>query len=185
MIETEGLEAFCVAIGLDMYSSPEVLMIGFFMQAPDMAEITSEQFSRGMSVLGTSSTAELKAAVPSIRARVTGDPSVFTSFFKYAFESNLGDGMRVLDGEVAVALLRALLSGTWALAESFAAYLEAKSVKTVTKDTWMQTLAFSKAFPTSIDEYDEDAAWPVLIDDFVEHQKAAGSATASASSASS
>lgn len=176
LIEADGLQRFCESIGVDMFADTTVLMIGFFMQAPDLTEISSDQFTRGLTVIGVSTAKELIAAIPAMRARVTGDPAVFASFFKYAFESNLGDGMRVLDCEVGVALLRALLGSTWALTEAFCGFLESKGIKTITKDTWMQTLAFSKAFPTDTEAYDEDAAWPVLIDDFVASQK--GGATA-------
>jgi len=148
-------------------------MLGFLMQANDMTDITAEQFTRGMSVVGAGTTAELKAALPSVRARVMDDADAFSAFFKFAFVANKADGMRVLDAEVATALIRLLLVPRWPLGERFAAFLESSGVKNVTKDTWNQTLAFSKAFPTSVDSYEDDGAWPVMVDDFVEHMKKA------------
>ena len=171
-IEADGLERLCTDVGLDMYESPEVLMLGFVMQAEDLTDISSESFTRGMTVLGTSTIAELKAEVPKLAKRITSGGAEFSAFFKYAFNANKREGMRVIDGEVAVGLIRMLLGSRWALAEKYASFLESQEIKNVTKDTWMQTLAFSKAFPSSVDAYDEDAAWPVVIDDFVASLKA-------------
>ncbi|CAE7225058.1 Dcun1d1 [Symbiodinium sp. KB8] len=171
-IDADGIEKLCEDLGLDIYGSPEVLMLGYVMQADDLTDISNESFTRGMSALGTSTVEELKAEMPKLAARITGGSAEFAAFFKYAFNANKREGMRVLDGEVAVGLIRLLLGPRWALAEKFASFLESQEIKNVTKDTWMQTLAFSKAFPSSVESYDEDAAWPVVIDDFVASLKA-------------
>ena len=42
------------------------------------------------------------------------------------------------------------------------------SVKAITKDTWFQLLPFAKQYPEDLSGYDENGAWPYLIDEFVE-----------------
>ncbi|XP_022774492.1 uncharacterized protein LOC111316696 isoform X2 [Durio zibethinus] len=39
----------------------------------------------------------------------------------------------------------------------------------VSEDTWQQVLAFSRCVHENLEGYDPEGAWPVLIDDFVEH----------------
>ncbi|WVZ05328.1 hypothetical protein V8G54_018674 [Vigna mungo] len=39
----------------------------------------------------------------------------------------------------------------------------------ISEDTWQQVLAFSWCTRENLDAYDPEGAWPVLIDDFVEH----------------
>ncbi|XP_060672487.1 defective in cullin neddylation protein AAR3 isoform X2 [Ziziphus jujuba] len=39
----------------------------------------------------------------------------------------------------------------------------------ISEDTWRQVLAFSRCVHENLEGYDPEGAWPVLIDDFVEH----------------
>ncbi|KAA3475446.1 DCN1-like protein 2 [Gossypium australe] len=39
----------------------------------------------------------------------------------------------------------------------------------ISEDTWQQVLAFSRCVHENLEGYDPEGAWPVLIDDFVEH----------------
>jgi DCN1-like protein 1/2 len=178
-IQEAGLEKLCVDLGIDMFSSPAVLMIGYYMQAPELTDIALESFTRGMAAIGVSTLEELKTALPEACKRIQDSPPSYSAFFKYAFKVNCAEGMRVLDGEVAAALLRALLGPSWPLAAKVADFIEATGIKTVTKDTWVQILAFSKAFPDSLADYDADAAWPVMLDDFVASLSSASSSSAS------
>jgi DCN1-like protein 1/2 len=40
----------------------------------------------------------------------------------------------------------------------------------VTRDTWNQTLEFSRQIGEDMSGYDPAGAWPYLIDEFVEHK---------------
>jgi DCN1-like protein 4/5 len=48
------------------------------------------------------------------------------------------------------------------------AFLTERSVKAVTKDVWDMLLAFSTTIDDDMSNFDEDGAWPVLLDEFVE-----------------
>lgn len=41
----------------------------------------------------------------------------------------------------------------------------------ITQDTWSLFLQFSEQVGDDLSKFDEDGAWPVLIDDFVDHLK--------------
>ena len=44
--------------------------------------------------------------------------------------------------------------------------------RAVSKDTWNQLYDFSKSIKPDLSNFDETAAWPVMIDEFVEWKKA-------------
>jgi len=46
-------------------------------------------------------------------------------------------------------------------------------VKAVTKDVWDMLFTFSTSINDDMSNFDEDGAWPVLLDEFVEwwHEK--------------
>ncbi|KAG2456566.1 DCNL5 protein, partial [Polypterus senegalus] len=44
--------------------------------------------------------------------------------------------------------------------------------KVMNKDQWYNVLEFSRTVHSDLSNYDEDGAWPVLLDEFVEWQKA-------------
>lgn len=49
---------------------------------------------------------------------------------------------------------------------------QAKGIKVVTKDVWDMLLTFiTSVDQANMDDYDDEAAWPVLIDDYVEWYK--------------
>ena len=47
----------------------------------------------------------------------------------------------------------------------------AQGVKAVTKDVWDMLLTFSNDVDDDMSNFDEDGAWPVMIDEFVEHYR--------------
>ena len=49
--------------------------------------------------------------------------------------------------------------------------LYTQGVKAVTKDVWDMLLTFSNDVDDDMSNFDEDGAWPVMIDEFVEHYR--------------
>lgn len=85
--------------------------------------------------------------------------------------------------ETARALMALLLGNKWQLFPYFNCFLEeASRYKVINKDQWCNVLEFSRSVANDLSNYDEDGAWPVLLDEFVDwfrkkmvaHQKEAG-----------
>ena len=59
-------------------------------------------------------------------------------------------------------------SAEWPLIDLFLEYVGSNYKNAVSKDTLTQLLNFMKTINADLGNYDEEGAWPCLIDDFVE-----------------
>ncbi|XP_074984033.1 DCN1-like protein 4 isoform X6 [Caretta caretta] len=78
---------------------------------------------------------------------------------------------RSLDINTAKCMLGLLLGKTWPLFPVFHQFLEQSKYKVINKDQWCNVLEFSRTINLDLSNYDEDGAWPVLLDEFVEWYK--------------
>jgi len=169
IIDAVGIERLCADIGIDPVD-PVILNVSSKMEAKTMGAYTKEEFFRGMTRMETSDARALKSKIPALRAEMD-DPAVFKRVFEYAFDFAKEPNHKSLPLETATAMFKVLLDGRWALVDEWCAFLEKDgSVKAVTRDTWNQTLEFSRQIGEDMSGYDPAGAWPYLIDEFVEHK---------------
>jgi len=65
-----------------------------------------------------------------------------------------------------------LLLHDWPLCGDFCDWAsEHMKGKAVNRDLWMMILKLAKQVPADLSTYDDDPAWPVILDDFVEHYR--------------
>ncbi|XP_054986143.1 DCN1-like protein 5 isoform X3 [Sorex araneus] len=99
------------------------------------------------------------------------DISAFKNIYRYAFDFARDKDQRSLDIDTAKSMLALLLGRTWPLFSVFYQYLEQSKYRVINKDQWYNVLEFSRTVHADLSNYDEDGAWPVLLDEFVEWQK--------------
>ena len=118
--------------------------------------------------MGAATTDKLKEKLPLLRAELE-DPRSFKDVYEYSFDFSKGEPEELAAGhrrgDVGV-----LLGGRWALVEEWCDFLRREHGKAVTRDTWSQTLEFSRAIGPDLEGYDPAGAWPYLIDEFVEER---------------
>lgn len=92
----------------------------------------------------------------------------FKPFYAWCFDY-LREDRRVLSAEEVKTLWNMLgMAGRWKLWGKWLEYLFTKKKREyMSRDEWCVTLTFAQEHKNSIDNYDADGAWPVLIDDFV------------------
>ncbi|KAJ3233170.1 DCN1-like protein 1 [Chytriomyces hyalinus] len=69
--------------------------------------------------------------------------------------------------ETATAFWQLLFTGRYEHIDLWLEFLEDHK-NSISKDTWVQFHDFTKKYPSSFEGYEEDGAWPLLIDEFVE-----------------
>ncbi|QRW00339.1 cullin binding [Ceratobasidium sp. AG-Ba] len=100
--------------------------------------------------------------------------SAYSKFYSFCFALVKPPQSRNIDMETATAFWSAILAPKYPIAGELVAFISEKGTyKAVTKDIWSMTLEFCKTVQPDLQGYDEEeAAWPSLLDDFVEWKKA-------------
>ncbi|KAK8566009.1 hypothetical protein V6N13_021084 [Hibiscus sabdariffa] len=100
---------------------------------------------------------------------LTADFSEFSCFYDFVFFMCRENGQKNITVSRAVAAWRLVLAGRFRLLNKWCCFVEENQRHNISEDTWQQVLAFSRCVHENLKGYDPEGAWPVLIDDFVEH----------------
>ncbi|KFG62405.1 DUF298 domain-containing protein [Toxoplasma gondii RUB] len=172
-IEVAGLERFAEDLGVGL-DDVFFLVFAFFCECAEQGRITKEEFIRGMDRSGVCTVAALREAVPRIRAQLAEDKVLARQVYAYAFTYSLDVGQKALPVDLCVAYWRLLLSETeFPLMTEWYTFVDEeyrKRANAFSKDPWIMLFDFmhAKRASLSLDDYDEEEAWPLVIDEFVE-----------------
>lgn len=97
------------------------------------------------------------------------DSHRFSCFYDFVFFICCEDGQKNISVNRAVTAWRVVLAGRFRLLNQWCSFVEGHQRHNISADTWQQVLAFSRCVNEDLDGYDPKGAWPVLVDDFVEH----------------
>ncbi|KAJ0042859.1 hypothetical protein Pint_19207 [Pistacia integerrima] len=97
------------------------------------------------------------------------DFSKFSRFYDFVFFMCRENGQKNITVSRAVTGWRLVLAGRFRLLNQWCDFVEKNQRHNISEDTWQQVLAFSRCVHENLEGYDPEGAWPVLIDDFVEH----------------
>ncbi|KZF26920.1 defective in Cullin neddylation protein 1 [Xylona heveae TC161] len=177
-IGVEGSMEYLGALGVAL---DEVVVLAIFelLQSPVMGEFTREGFVNGWRSVGADSISKQKAHVTHLReTTMVQDSAYFKKVYKHTFLIARTPGQKAVPLEVATEYWRLLFSSSTACVwrtpntpwlDWWLEYLEARWNKTVNRDMWDMTYAF--ALKSLDDEtmnwWDENGAWPGVLDDFV------------------
>ncbi|GFU17174.1 DCN1-like protein 4 [Nephila pilipes] len=168
VIGPEGMEKFCEDIGVE----PEnivMLVLAWKMEAKQMGFFTKSEWLRGLRDLECDSLEKIRNKIEYLRS-LLNEPVVFKNIYRYAYDFARDKDQRSMDIDTAKAMLQLLLGRLWSMYSLFHQFLESK-YKVINKDQWCNVLEFSRTIKPDLSNYDEDGAWPVLLDEFVEWLK--------------
>ncbi|XP_059700832.1 DCN1-like protein 4 isoform X4 [Haemorhous mexicanus] len=169
IVGPEGMEKFCEDIGVE----PEnvvMLVLAWKLDAQNMGYFTLQEWLKGMTSLQCDTTEKLRNSLDYLRS-LLNEPANFKLIYRYAFDFAREKDQRSLDINTAKCMLGLLLGKAWSLFPVFHQFLEQSKYKVINKDQWCNVLEFSRTINLDLSNYDEDGAWPVLLDEFVEWYK--------------
>ncbi|TMW57084.1 hypothetical protein Poli38472_003009 [Pythium oligandrum] len=166
-ITDDGIIALCDQLGVDS-QDPVVLVLSWYMEAETMCVYTRSEFLRGFEKLQCTSLDEMKRQLPFLRCKLQNRHE-FIDIYTYSFAFAKDPTQKSLSRDMALGLWEILLPGYFPLLHHWLAYVKNHWRNSISKDVWMQVLEFGHQVKRDLSNFDENGAWPVLIDDFVTH----------------
>eukprot|EP01156_Anaeramoeba_ignava_P002161 Anaeramoba_ignava/a217718_51.p1 GENE.a217718_51~~a217718_51.p1 ORF type:complete len:239 (-),score=93.79 a217718_51:223-939(-) len=169
-IDPMGIQSFFRDIDVDIMDILS-LIVCWKINARSLAEIPRDVFVQGWKNLGCDSIDSMKKQMPAFRKSIENEQN-FEKFYQFLFDfAKENPDYRFLKVPEASALWSVILQSRFDLLDDWLEFLEKNPKLTITKDAWNLLLDFSKTVSKDLSNYDETAAWPVLIDEFVEYKR--------------
>ncbi|DAZ98281.1 TPA: hypothetical protein N0F65_008966 [Lagenidium giganteum] len=168
-ITEDGMLAFCDALGIDA-QDPVMLVLSWLMDAETMCVYTREEFQKGLEALECQTIDDLKRKLPLLRKKLQSDDQ-FQLIYSYTFSFARDASQKSLPRDIALGLWELLLPGRFELLNHWLRFVKTSYRNSISKDIWMQVLGFAKHIKADMSNFDENGAWPVLIDDFASHMQ--------------
>ena len=168
-INDEGMLRLCKALEIEP-DDVVMLVLSWYMKAATMCTFTRKEFELGCSRLKVWNLQGLKEKMGVLRKQLEGNDAVFSSVYSYAFDFGKERDQRSMNVDVALALWELILPVTkFELLPNWIDFIKSRQEKTrsISRDVWKQLFEFAKQIKPDLTNFDENGAWPVLIDEFV------------------
>ena len=167
----EGLEKMCSEMDLDANTDVRALVLAWKLKSSEKpGAIRKSEFVAGMQVLRCDSIAELKRMVLHTLDPGFMEHKEFREFYRFCFKFNREDAAKkTIEKDIVMVLLPMVMSNRSQHTDKFVEFLGEAPKARVSHDEWSSFLEFSKEFSDKdISAYEDDGAWPSLLDDFIE-----------------
>mmetsp|Transcript_90836 Transcript_90836/g.211332 ORF Transcript_90836/g.211332 Transcript_90836/m.211332 type:complete len:307 (-) Transcript_90836:133-1053(-) len=158
-------------LDVDPAADVAALALAAACNASEMGIFRRREFICGCAVLEVDTLEELRIKMPELRQNVLSGKTL-PEVYAYTFGVALEPPSKVLPLEEAQQYW-ALLLHDWPLREEFcdwaAKHMKARAVN---RDLWMMVLKLATEVPPDLSTYDDNPAWPVVFDEFVEYYRA-------------
>uniref|UniRef100_A0A3B3CAX3 DCN1-like protein n=1 Tax=Oryzias melastigma TaxID=30732 RepID=A0A3B3CAX3_ORYME len=145
-------------------ASPYLWWLG---SSEPLLSVSSEFRSTIFLSFSCDSTKTLIAILPKLEQELK-EAGKFKDFYQFTFSFAKSPGQKSLDLDMAIPYWNLVLRDRFKFMDLWNHFLLEHHKRSIPKDTWNLLLDFSNMIEDDMSNYDEEGAWPVLIDDFVE-----------------
>ena len=172
IISMDGIQHIGEQLDIDPSSDVKILVICWKLGAVSKPGcITRTEFLKAMESMNFNSISAIKDALPTFDPGFLEDRE-FREFFRFVFQFSREGTHKTIEKEMASGLLSLVLDLNRAPhLNQFIEFLGNCSHTRITLDQWDSFLQFNSAYDVSLSNYDEDGAWPILLDEYVEWRK--------------
>lgn len=169
-MDMDGIAKLAEALEIDPETDMRLLVLMWRLGAKGPGAINRTEFEEGCESLGLDSVEKIKALMPSLDPGFL-EHKVFREFFRFVFLFSREGTHRTIEKEIVIALLPMVIANRSQHLPRFLQFLEHSVEKglRVTLDQWSSFLEFSEKVSVDFEGYDEDGAWPLLLDEYVEY----------------
>jgi len=161
------------------------LAIAWKLNAAAPGEFSRHEFIKGWSEMGIDTVAAMKSKVQEVTKSLS-DRATFKEFYRWLFNfAKENQEVKTIEAETAIDMWTTVLKEQWPLTEKWCRFIQGEldkakkkegGMKAVSRDVWDQCLEFSREIRHDLSNWEDDGAWPVIIDEFVEFVKTGGGA---------
>lgn len=171
-IDLDGTIQYITDLGLSL-EEPAVLAVAMTAGSPSVGTFTRKAFVDGWASVGGSSLATQQSMCKKFAASMETLNPQFQKIYRFTYGFLLQEGQRVLPQDIAVEYWKLLLPGKYEGLDQWLTFVTDVYKRNISKDAWNMLYEFIlyQAKDPSLENYDEDGAWPSVIDEYVEYLK--------------
>lgn len=149
----------------------KVLILAWQFKAETQCEFSREEWTNGMTQLNCNSASDLRAALDNLNGIIENDRLKFREMYQFAFNYGKPSRQRNIDCETAIAYWKIMFKERYVLLDKWEEFLRKENHKIITRDAWNLVFEFFETINPDLSNYDEDGAWPTILDSFTEFLK--------------
>ncbi|GMT20733.1 hypothetical protein PFISCL1PPCAC_12030, partial [Pristionchus fissidentatus] len=164
-IGPNGVMKLLADLGLDA-EDRKVLVLAYKLNAEVQCEFSWPEWKKGLTDMRVDSVDSLRSRLNQIDDGLR-ESAQFKPLYNFTFTYGKNAGQRNLDLQVALAYWTILFKDQFPLFPLWEEFMTTQHSKAVTKDTWSLLFDFAFSIKPDLSNYDEEGAWPVVLDNFV------------------
>jgi len=169
MIE-EKLAEFFRDMGVDPEGAT-TLGVAWKLKCKTLGEIGRKEFVEGFSAMGADNDAKIKTEMGKIN-KLLDDQYMFKEFYRWLFDFIKEEPERkTVDTPIALTMWGIVLPRHFKLIDQWKKFIQKQELKQVSRDLWDMLFEFGKDIKADLSNWEDNGAWPVIVDEFVEFVK--------------